>query len=99
LRAELSQRRFSTLSIAALLALRSRRSLRLCYIAGRRLPWHSDNLKTDGQLAHQSPLAMGKTMLDLAMLALVAISFAFAAAYARFCSGLIAPGTGRDVHT
>jgi hypothetical protein len=49
-----------TLSIAALLALRSRRSLRLCYIAGRRLPSHSDNLKTDGQLAYQSPLADGK---------------------------------------
>jgi len=42
---------------------------------------------------------MGETMLDLAMLVLVAISFAFAAAYARFCSGLLAPGTGRDVHT
>jgi hypothetical protein len=51
---------FLDLSIAALLALRSRRSLRLCYIAGRRLPSHSDNLKTDGQLAYQSPLADGK---------------------------------------
>jgi hypothetical protein len=50
---------FLDLSIAALLALRSRRSLRLAILQVG-VCSHSDNLKTDGQLAYQSPLADGK---------------------------------------
>jgi hypothetical protein len=36
-------------------------------------------------------------MLDLAMLALVAVSFALAVAYARFCGRVLAPPVGKDV--
>jgi hypothetical protein len=36
-------------------------------------------------------------MFDVTMLALVIVSFALAAAYARLCDHLLAPSAGKDI--